>query len=140
MNSASMMARRGARGTALLTGGLTAVALAVAATLIVRRVWPAYAAAEPAKAYSTAMLLARLTAGALCTAGAAVVTTRVGRDNGTHAWWLGGIFLGVSLPNHVFRVWADYPTWYHLLYLSYLVPIAGFTGTLSARWSAWRRR
>jgi hypothetical protein len=74
------------------------------------------------------MLAARLTVGMVCTSGAACVTTIVARDKGTASWWLGGLFLAVSLPIHLYRVWADYPAWYHILYLAYLVPIAGLTG------------
>ena len=117
----------------VMVGGLTAVGLALTAVLLARRVWPAYAAAEPTKAYSLVMLVSRLTAGSLCTAGAAAVTTVVARDRGQAAWWLGGLFLAISLPHHVFQVWADYPVWYHVVYLSYLVPIAGLTGRIVQR-------
>jgi hypothetical protein len=101
------------------------------AVLLARRVWPEYAAAEPTKAYSLVMLISRLSAGALCTACAAVVTTMVARDRGQAAWWLGVLFLAVSLPSHLFQVWADYPAWYHVVYLSYLVPIAGLIGRVA---------
>ncbi|MES2058192.1 MAG: hypothetical protein V4564_19810 [Pseudomonadota bacterium] len=117
----------------LVAGCITAVALALAATFVARTLWPDYAAAEPEKAYSVAMLLSRLAAGAFCTAGAACVTTIIAGDNGKAASWLGGVFLAVSLPIHLCRVWADYPVWYHLLYLSYLVPVAGLTGRVAGK-------
>lgn len=116
---------------ALLTGCIAAVALALAAAFLGRTLWPEYAVAEPKKAYSLAMLAWRLSVGALCVAGAAYVATIIARDNGKAAWWLGGLFLAVSLPQHLFRVWADYPAWYHVAYLSYLVPIAGMTGRIA---------
>jgi hypothetical protein len=126
------------RCTSLVAGCLTAVALAITATLLARTVWPAYASAEPTKAYSLSMLVVRLSVGALCTAGAAWVTTLVARDTGTAAWWLGAFFLALSLPDHLVRVWADYPPWYHVVYLAYLVPIAGCAGQVTSRYARGR--
>lgn len=54
---------------ALVAGCVTAVAIAVGATLVTRILWPEYAAAEPMKAYSLSMLFARLAVGVLSTAG-----------------------------------------------------------------------
>lgn len=98
--------------------------------------WPGYAAAEPDKSYTLAMLVARLTLGALATAGAAWSATMVAGDRGTTAWVLGGLFLSVSAPLHLFHIWADYPAWYHFVYLADLVPIAGMAG----RWSSQQAR
>jgi hypothetical protein len=88
---------------------------------------------NPQKQYSLAMLVTRLLAGALCTAGASFVATRIANDSAVIGWWLGGLFLAVSLPNHVWFVWADYPAWYHLVYLSYLMPLAGLIGSVVSR-------
>jgi hypothetical protein len=117
------------RAAALVAGSVTAVAIGVVAVLLARQLWPAYAAAEPTKQYSSAMLITRLLAGALCSASASFVATRIANDSAVIGWWLGGLFLAVSLPNHVWFVWADYPAWYHLVYLSYLLPVAGFIGS-----------
>ena len=87
----------------------------------------------PTKAYTFPMLVTRLTVGALIAVIAAMVATRVARDRGQAAWWLGGLFLAVSLPDHLVFVWNDYPPWYHAIYLSYLVPIAGATATIMGR-------
>ena len=121
---------------ALVAGCVTAVAIAVAATMVTRTLWPEYAAAEPTKAYSLAMLFARLAVGVLCTAGAACVTTLIARDNGRAALWLGVFFLAYSLPLHLYIIWADYPAWYHFVYLAYLVPAAALTGRVVHNWSA----
>lgn len=120
------------RGVALAAGVATALTIALAATLVARGMWPAYAAAEPHKSYTLIMLVARLSVGALGTAAAALVATIIARDGGAAAWWLGGLFLALSLPLHL-RGWADYPAWYHLIYLSCLVPIAGITGRIMAK-------
>jgi hypothetical protein len=117
------------RAAALIAGSVTAVAIGLVATLLARQLWPAYAHAEPTKHYSLAMLITRLLAGALCTAVASYVATRVANDSAVIGWWLGGVFLAVSLPNHVWFVRADYPSWYHFVYLSYLMPVAGCIGS-----------
>lgn len=127
------------RTVAVIAGCLGAIGIALIAALLARELWPAYAAAEPAKAYTQAMLVARLVVAALCTAGGACLTTAVARDNGLAAWWLGGILLAISVPMHLFRVWADYPIWYHAVYLASLLPVAGLTGralSLSRPWPA----
>jgi len=82
------------RAAGILIGGATAVALAVMATLLARRLWPAYAAVEPSRTYSVGMLVVRLTVGAVCTATAASVATRVARDRGRAAWVLGALPAG----------------------------------------------
>lgn len=112
----------------LAAGCVTAVVIALAGTVMARSLWPAYAAAEPDKAYSFAMLVSRLLVGAICTIGAACVASIIVRDDGRAACWLGALFLAISLPGHLYHVWADYPAWYHVLYLSYLVPLAALTG------------
>lgn len=117
------------RGVGVVAGSVTAIGMGLVAVLLARRLWPAYAAAEPTKQYSLAMLIGRLLAGALCTAAASVVATRIARsDSAVIGWWLGGLFLAVALPIHVWDVWADYPAWYHLVYLSSRVPVAGLIG------------
>jgi hypothetical protein len=64
---------------------------------------------------------------------AAWIATRVARDAGTAARWLGGVVLAMSLWDHLVRVWADYPAWYHLVYLSYLLPLAVLSGRVASR-------
>ena len=123
------------RAFGMMAGGVTAIAMALTATILARRLWPEYAAAEPSRAYSVGMLVMRLAVGALCTTGAAAVTTLVARDQGQAAWWLGAIALALSLPDHLVRVWAGYPVWYHGVYLASLVPVAGLTGQMTTRWA-----
>lgn len=119
----------------LLAGCATAVAIAKVAFWGLRSTWPEYAAAEPEKTFTLAMLFARLGVAAVLTAGAACVATLVAGDRGRTAWWLGGLFLLLSLPPHLYFLWDDYPAWYHFAYLLSLVPIAGYSGGLVR--SAW---
>lgn len=111
----------------LIAGCVSAVAIAAIGFSVLRVAWPEYAAAEPTKAYTLAMQIARLSIAALCTAGAACVTTLVTGDDGRAAWWLGLLFVVVSLPSHLHSVWDDYPAWYHFVYLGSLIPVAGFS-------------
>ena len=113
----------------LVLGCVIAVAIAGAVVMAARTLWHGYAAAEPHKQYTLTMLLTRLAVGALSAAGASCGTTVTAGDNGRAAWWLGGLFFAVSVPGHLYPgyVWSDYPIWYHLVYLSYLVPVTGLT-------------
>ncbi len=114
-------------------GCATAVAIALAASFAARTLWPEYAAAEPHRAYTLVMLVSRLAVAAFCTSAAACFTTIIARDNGKAAWWLGGLFLAISVPIHLYREWADFPVWYHFVYLTYLVPVAGLAGRVMSR-------
>ena len=92
--------------------------------------WPDYARAEPTKAYTFGMLIARLTIALVCSATAGAVAARVSRRGTGAAWWLGVLLLAGSAPIHLVNVWADYPAWYHLAYLLPLIPVTGLSGTL----------
>jgi len=97
-----------------------------------RSVWPAYALAEPIRGYTLEMLTARLLVGASCAmAGGLVAAFVSGRRSAS--WWFGAIMLGVSLRPHLVTARAYYPAWYHLLYLGYIVPLAGLGGNLARR-------
>ena len=50
----------------LVVGCVSAVAIASAGFSVLRALWPEYAAAEPEKAYTLAMLFSRLSIGAPC--------------------------------------------------------------------------
>jgi hypothetical protein len=114
----------------LVLGCVIAVIIARVGFSALRTAWPGYAAAEPEKAYTLGMLLARLAIAAILTAGAACAATLVAGDDGRSAWWLGGLFVLISLPPHLYYVWDDYPAWYHFVYLLSLVPVAGLSGRL----------
>lgn len=118
---------------ALAAGFSTAVMIALVATEVARSAWPAYGIAEPARAYTLVMLIARLGVSLLATVVAACVATTVARDGGRAACWLGGLVLAASLPLHLYWRWADYPAWYHFAYLSSLVPFAALTGRALSR-------
>jgi hypothetical protein len=92
------------------------------ATLLVRAVWPAYAAAEPLRAYTLDMLLTRLTTGMVATLVAGAVVAWLSKRELKAVLWFGGVLLLLSAVHH-YRIWDQYPVWYHLVYLAYLVPL-----------------
>ncbi len=114
----------------IIAGCFTAIVIAVLLTVVARIGWPAYAAAEPHKTYTLVMLMARLVAGVLSTAGASAVATIIARDRGPAAWALGVVFFAIAFPAHAWpgTIWNDYPAWYHVVFLGYLIPVAGLTG------------
>lgn len=111
--------------SAMLLGCVSAVIVARVGFALMIAGWPAYAAAAPIKAFTLSMLFARLALAVVITVISACVATLVARDDGRIGWWLGALFLALSLPSHLHTVWNDYPVWYHFVYLAGLVPIAG---------------
>lgn len=113
----------------LVIGIVCAAGIARVAFATLQSVWPEYAAAAPDRAYALPMLWARLGVAALLTLLSAAAATLVAADRRV-AWMLGSLFFVVSLPSHLHYAWADYPAWYHAVYLLSLVPIAWLGGRL----------
>ena len=116
-------------GVAVL-GGLASWFILGAMGLAVLRWWPDYATAEPTKAYTFAMLIARLTVALIASAVAGALAAKMSRSGAGAAWWVGVVLLAGSAPIHLAMVWADYPAWYHVAYLLPLIPVTGLSGTL----------
>ena len=58
---------------------------------------------------------------------AGVLATKVANDEGKTAWFVGAmVFCGAAYV-HFFRVWADYPVWYHFAYLLPIIPVTGLS-------------
>ena len=113
----------------LAVGFVCAAGIAKLAFTALAAIWPEYAAAVPTKAYTLPMLGSRLSIAALLTIASAGAATVVAADRRA-AWVLGILFVLVSLPSHLHYSLADYPTWYHAVYLLSLVPIAWMGGKL----------
>lgn len=92
--------------------------------------WPAYAAAASAHSYTMAMLLTRQIVGAIATLAAGALAARIAGAGSRAALLTGAVLLLISVPWHI-RIWPQYPVWYHLLYLSYLLPLALLGGRLA---------
>jgi hypothetical protein len=119
-------------GVSILGGAAVGIIAAVLVSAITSRVWPAYGVAEATRAYTFVMLVARLVAGAVCMAASAWTTTRLAGDTGRAALALGTLACLGSTVHHI-RIWPAYPAWYHVVYLSYLVPVSAFVGRRSGR-------
>ncbi|MGH0029319.1 MAG: hypothetical protein ACQGVC_05985 [Myxococcota bacterium] len=121
---------------AVVAGALVSRLVLDGGSVLLRAVWPAYAAAEPDRAYSLAMLLTRLVLFAGMIAAVSAAGTWVARDR-RFRWVAGGIILAISAPPHLLpgEVWDAYPVWYHLTYLASILPVAVWAGGRAARYA-----
>lgn len=88
-----------------------------------------YAAAEPEMTFTHGMMAARLVLGALASLAAGAATRAVAPSSRRAAWVLGAVLLAAFIPIHV-RLWANFPVWYHLVFLGTLVPLVALGATL----------
>src|SRR5262249_35256679 len=102
---------------------------------LLRMLWPAYATAEPHKAYNLQMLISRLMVDVACSLAGGFLAATVAKSNAA-AWVLGALLLFESSRIHFFKVWADYPSWYHFAYLLSLMPVIRAGAHLSGRTTA----
>ena len=114
----------------MLAGFLAFEAVILIMLLAARMGWPAYADAEPTRAYSLGMFLARLAAGALATGAGGLVTARLDRGASQGALMFGVLLLLISVVWHV-RIWDQYPVWYHLSWFACIVPASLMGGRVA---------
>lgn len=114
---------------AMVAGVVAWEAVVLLATFAGRLVWPAYALVEKQREFALDMLLSRLAVGAIATLafGAVVAWVARGEKRTIHAIIALGLLY--SVVDHII-VWDQFPVWYHLLYLAYLVPLAMLGGQL----------
>ncbi len=122
----------------VLVGFAAWVMIAGFGFLLLRTTWPSYAAAEPTKSYTLAMLISRLMVGVVCTLAAGAVAAMVAKGSRAASLLLGIVLLLLSAPVHLpielglhVSVWADYPAWYHFTYLLPLTPLTVLGGMLA---------
>ncbi len=120
---------------AMIAGAVAWEAVVLLATLAGRIVWPAYAEVEMQRTFALDMLLLRLAVGAAATLAFGMVVTWVARGDKRTIRVIIALGLLYSLVDH-FLVWDQFPVWYHLLYLAYIVPLALLGGRLVGRGSA----
>jgi len=89
--------------------------------------WPDYAIASKDKSYTFEMLLSRLLIGILASVFAGIIATKIANDEGKSGWFVGAIVFCIAAYIHFFRVWTDYPAWYHFAYLLPIIPITGLS-------------
>lgn len=88
-----------------------------------------YAAAEPEMTFTHGMMAARLVLGALASLAAGAATRAVAPSSRRAAWVLGAVLLAAFIPIHV-RLWANFPVWYHLVFLGTLGPLVALGASL----------
>ena len=101
------------------------VAWAVIATILDRLMrlgWPEYAAAVPVMVYTLPMMLARLIEGAITTVAAGLINRLIVRSPLWPAALQGVVILLLFLPVH-YKLWHNFPVWYHVTFLGYLIPL-----------------
>ena len=118
------------RGAGVLPGLLAWLVAGLIGLAGLSALWPAYASAVPTKAFSTVMLLARLGVSVAASIVAGLVASGLGGARAARA--VGYVLTALSAVVHVGVVWADYPVWYHAVYLLSLVPITALAGLLPA--------
>ena len=104
---------------------------ALLAGVLLRSVWPEYVAASGDMSFTMPMKLTRLSIGALTTVAAGAVAALVGRSSWT-AVVTGALLLVIFIPEHI-SLWDKFPTWYHLTFLTSLVPLAAVGGRIGGR-------
>jgi hypothetical protein len=107
---------------AIVAGAVAWEAVVLLATLAGRLVWPAYAAVETRRSFALDMLLSRLAVGALATLVFGVVVAWVARSDRRMIRVILALWLTYSVVDH-YLVWDQFPVWYHLVYLVYIVPL-----------------
>ena len=118
----------------VVVGLMVWLAAVVMAGVLLRSVWPEYVAASGDMSFTLPMKLTRLSIGALTTLAAGAVSAFIGRSRRT-AVVTGALLLLIFIPDHI-RLWNTFPVWYHLTFLSSLVPLA----VVGGRMAGWGRR
>ena len=111
----------------LLAGLIAYIVTGLMALYLLRIAWSGYAAASKNKSYTFEMKLSRLFIGILAALAAGIISTTLANDRGKTAWLTGVIICCFAAYIHFFRVWADYPVWYHFSYLLTIIPITGLS-------------
>ena len=105
------------------------VAFAIVAGIcdwLLRLTWPDYATAEPVFGFTLAMQLARLVMGAVATIVAGAVTGAIARRRAA-VIATGIVLVVLFVPVHA-MIWDKFPIWYHLAFLTSLVPVTMLAG------------
>ena len=113
-----------------VVGGLMVwLVAALLAGVLLRSVWPEYVAASGDMSFTLPMKLTRLSIGALTTLAAGAVTALLARSRRT-AVVTGALLLVMFIPQHI-SLWDKFPIWYHLTFLTSLVPLAVVGGRVA---------
>lgn len=107
---------------AIVAGLLAFVVVAVTCWFAAHTGWPAYAVVEKPLAFTLDMQITRLAVGMIATLATGAVASWLDRGVMRTVLITGIALLVISLVDHYY-VWDQYPVWYHLVYLGYLLPL-----------------
>jgi hypothetical protein len=107
---------------AMVAGIIAWMLVASLLNIGLRVAMPGYAAAEPDKAFTLAMQLARLVMGALASLAGGAAAGWIDRPAGGSVWIIAAALLAAFIPAHV-SLWLVFPVWYHLTFLLSLAPL-----------------
>jgi hypothetical protein len=111
------------RNIVAIVAGLVAwVVIATVLDRLMRIAWPEYAAAVPMMVFTLPMMFARLTEGAITTIAAGFVNRLIARTPLWPATIQGVVIFLLFVPAH-YKLWHNFPVWYHLTFLGYLIPL-----------------
>ena len=96
----------------------------------VRLLWLDYAAAEPVRNFTLAMLVMRLSISTIASLAGALLAGFTVRENRVTPLAGGLLMLAMFVPVHL-GIWAEYPVWYHVTYLISLPVLAWIGGRLA---------
>jgi hypothetical protein len=82
--------------------------------------------------FTLPMLFARLSISAVATLAAGLIATHIRPRSLVVTVMPGVILLVLFIPQHI-MLWSKFPIWYHLSFLSSLVPLTWAGGTMAAR-------
>lgn len=112
------------------------LAIALIAGLIIRATWPAYVSVAETMAFTLPMMIARLSISVVATIAMGFVVARITQSQIARLM-PGIILLVLFIPEHV-MIWDKFPIWYHLWFLTTLVPLT-YLGNVMAS-NAMRQR
>jgi hypothetical protein len=107
---------------AVLLGLVVWFLVATVANLFLRAALAGYADAERAVQFTLPMLLSRLVVGALSSVAARLACASVMRDLPAAAKVLAIALVLLFIPVH-YSLWAQFPLWYHAVFLLSLAPL-----------------
>jgi hypothetical protein len=116
----------------IVAGLIAWIIVATIGNLMFRVAWPGYAEAEISMMFTLAMMVARLSLGALSSLCAGFVTAWITKRNGSGAKVLGIVVTAMFFPVH-YLLWDQFPIWYHVIFLASLFPLTLLGAKLSQR-------
>jgi hypothetical protein len=107
----------------LLVGLVVWFVVATAGNFVIRNLLSGYAEAEPAMRFTLPMLLARLGLSAVSSVAAGLACGALLRPVHVAVRYFAALLVAFFVPVH-YSLWAQFPLWYHVVFLASLAPFA----------------